>query len=81
MKKIILSIAAFCIFNNAEAQLTSLTVGSVAPDFTLTDLDGVAHTKASFAGKYVLVDMFFYNLWTLSKRFTNHQSILHQIWL
>ena len=40
MKKIILSIAAFCIFNNAEAQLTSLTVGSVAPDFTLTDLDG-----------------------------------------
>ncbi len=59
MKKIILSIAAFCIFNNAEAQLTSLTVGSEAPDFTLTDLDGVVHTKASFAGKYVLVDMFF----------------------
>ncbi len=59
MKKIILSIAAFCLFNSAEAQLNVLNVGDVAPNFTLTDLDGVVHTKADYAGKYLIIDMFF----------------------
>lgn len=60
MKKIILSIAAFCLFNTAEAQLTTLNVGDVAPNFTVTDLHGVVHTKADYAGKYLLVDLFAY---------------------
>ena len=42
MKKILLiAIIALFSFNNAQAQLAD---GSVAPDFTLTDLNGTTHT-------------------------------------
>jgi thiol-disulfide isomerase/thioredoxin len=58
MKKIILSVALFCNVLAVNAQLTSLTVGSVAPDFTGTDLHGNVHTKSMYAGKWLFVDLF-----------------------
>lgn len=59
MKKFTLSLAAFCLFGFANAQLSTLNVGDVAPNFTLTDLDGNVHQKSDYAGKYLLIDMFF----------------------
>lgn len=59
MKKITLSLMAFCLFGFANAQLSGLNVGDVAPNFTLTDLDGNVHQKSDYAGQYLLIDMFF----------------------
>jgi hypothetical protein len=59
MKKILFSIAAFCFFTSANSQLSTLNVGDVAPNFTLTDLEGHVHHKSDYAGKYLLIDMFF----------------------
>ncbi|MDB5237545.1 MAG: bcp [Parcubacteria group bacterium] len=35
--------------------MTKLTTGSVAPDFTLEDQDGVSHSLSQYRGKYALV--------------------------
>ncbi len=58
MKKIILSVALLCNVIATNAQLSSLSVGSVAPDFTGTDLHGGVHTKSMYAGKWLFVDLF-----------------------
>lgn len=60
MKKFTLSLAAFCLFGFTNAQLTTLSVGDVAPDFSVTDLHGDVHTKAEYANKYLIVDLFAY---------------------
>ena len=44
-KKLLIAIVALFTFNNAQAQLPN---GSVAPDFTLTDLDGTSHNLYSY---------------------------------
>jgi thiol-disulfide isomerase/thioredoxin len=60
MKRILLSVSTFCMLSYANAQLTTLNVGDVAPNFTVTDLEGHVHTKADYANKYLLVDLFAY---------------------
>lgn len=49
-------------FTKTEAQLTTLKVGDLAPDFTVTDLHGHTHTLSQYTydGKYVVVDLFAY---------------------
>lgn len=59
MKKIILLLLVLCYLDEVKGQLTNLTVGSIAPDFTVTDLEGKVHTRAEFAGKFLMVDLFF----------------------
>ena len=44
-KKLLIAIVALFTFNNAQAQLPN---GSIAPDFTLTDLDGTSHNLYSY---------------------------------
>jgi len=61
MKKILLiAIVALFSIDNAEAQLPD---GSVAPDFTLTDVHGVTHNLYTYldSGYTVIVD--FYAVW------------------
>jgi hypothetical protein len=52
---LLLAIVVFLSFNNTQAQLPN---GSVAPDFTLTDLNGVSHNLYAYldAGKTVFID-------------------------
>ncbi len=38
--------------------MSTLTVGDIAPDFTLADQDGTSHTLSGYRGKWVL--MYFY---------------------
>lgn len=61
MKRILLS-AALLIFGlqTASAQLTTLSVGDAAPDFTVTDLHGHTHSLADYADKYIVLDLFAY---------------------
>ena len=40
------------------APVASATVGKPAPDFTLTDLDGTAHSLSQYAGKTVVLEWF-----------------------
>jgi hypothetical protein len=56
MKKFILGFALIAGLNSAQAQIAD---GSVAPDFTATDLNGVSHTLSSYlsAGKSVILDI------------------------
>ena len=64
MKRILLSALLFAgITSTSSAQLSNLSVGDVAPDFTLTDIHGGTHTLSSYtgAGKVVLIDFFFRN--------------------
>jgi peroxiredoxin len=56
MKRIIVSLAALavCLMGTiAQAQVVS---GQLAPDFTLTDSNGQAHSLAGFKGKYVVLE-------------------------
>ena len=58
MKKILLiAIVALLSFNNAQAQLPD---GSVAPDFTLTDINGVTHNLYTYLdnGYTVFIDLY-----------------------
>jgi len=54
-KKLLIAIVALFSFNNAQAQLPN---GSVAPDFTLTDLNGTSHNLYSLLddGYTVFID-------------------------
>jgi hypothetical protein len=56
MKKFILGFALIAGLNSAQAQIAD---GSVAPDFTATDLNGVSHTLSTYlnAGKTVILDI------------------------
>lgn len=60
MKKLLLSFAFVGASIASFAQLTSLTVGQTAPNFTVTDLHGDTHTLSDYTGKYVVVDFFAY---------------------
>ena len=61
MKKFLLSIfASAAIFTASNAQLNNLNVGDVAPNFTVTDIHGNAHTLSAYAGKWVVVDLYAY---------------------
>jgi hypothetical protein len=55
MNKIILFILALSLTISANAQLTN---GSVAPDFTVTDINGNSHTLSTYinAGKKVIIE-------------------------
>ncbi len=46
-----------------QAQATNYPAGSTVANFTATDIDGVTHDLAAYAaaGKYVILDFFFYN--------------------
>ncbi len=56
MRKITLLIALFFISFTSQAQIAN---GSVAPDFTVTDINGVTHTLSDYlaAGKTVIMDI------------------------
>ncbi|MFN5984574.1 MAG: redoxin domain-containing protein [Fluviicola sp.] len=60
MKKLLLSLAIAGSSFASIAQLSTLTVGSTAPNFTVTDLHGHSHTLSEYSGKYVVVDFFAY---------------------
>lgn len=57
MKKILLFVLAIITLSNANAQLSD---GTIAPDFTVTDLDGNVHHLYDYlnAGKTVYIDFF-----------------------
>lgn len=60
MKKLLLSLAlGFIASFGLNAQI-SLSVGSTAPNFTVTDIHGQSHTLSDYAGKWVVVDFFAY---------------------
>lgn len=54
----LLALPLFC-----HAQATNYPAGSTVDNFTATDIDGVTHDLAAYAaaGKYVILDFFFYN--------------------
>ena len=56
MKKITLFFALVLLSFQSNAQIAN---GSVAPDFTVTDINGVSHTLSTYlaAGKTVLMDV------------------------
>lgn len=61
MKKLLLLlIVALFTFNNAQAQLPG---GSIAPDFTLTDLDGTSHNLYSYLDNGYTVFLDFSAVW------------------
>jgi peroxiredoxin len=49
---------AACSASATDASTTELTVGQVAPDFTLPDLDGGAVTLSAYRGKTVVLEWF-----------------------
>jgi hypothetical protein len=59
-KKLLIAIVALFTFNNAQAQLPD---GSVAPDFTLTDLDGTSHNLYSLLDDGYTVFIDFSAIW------------------
>jgi peroxiredoxin len=54
MKKLISSIAL--LFTTAALCLAAPKIGEPAPDFTLTDIAGKAHSLADYKGKYVVLE-------------------------
>ncbi len=56
MKKMLLSLLALVSFSTANAQLPD---GVIAPDFTLTDINGTPHNLYNYlaAGKRVYIDV------------------------
>ncbi len=58
MKRLLLTISAFCLISNAKAQLNTLNIGSIAPDFIVEDLEGNQHVKKDYEGKYLLVSLY-----------------------
>ena len=59
-KTLLIAIVALFSFNNAQAQLPD---GSVAPDFTLTDLDGTSHNLYSLLDDGYTVFIDFSAIW------------------
>lgn len=59
-KKLLIAIVALFTFNNAQAQLPG---GSIAPDFTLTDLDSVTHNLYSYLDNGYTVFLDFSAVW------------------
>jgi len=59
-KKLLIAIVALFTFNNAQAQLPN---GSIAPDFTLTDLDSVTHNLYSYLDNGYTVFLDFSAVW------------------
>ncbi len=58
--KLLIAIVALFTFNNAQAQLPN---GSVAPDFTLTDLNGTSHNLYSLLDNGYTVFIDFSAIW------------------
>ncbi|MBI2510563.1 MAG: redoxin domain-containing protein [Opitutae bacterium] len=56
MKRVISFLTAAVALAAAVFAHASLEVGKLAPDFTLTDLNGQTHTLASFKGKTVVLE-------------------------
>ena len=68
MKRRLFAAAALCIpvlalpllstpaWGDATATASGVTTGQAAPDFTLTDTNGVAHNLSDFAGKTVVLE-------------------------
>ena len=79
-KKLLIAIVALFTFNNAQAQMPN---GSMAPDFTLTDLDGTTHQLYDYLDNGYAVFLDFSAVWcgpcwgyhtggTLEDLFENH---------
>lgn len=49
-------LAAAFVLSGCHRKAPSLAVGSQAPDFTLTDVNGTSHSLSSLRGKVVIVD-------------------------
>ena len=56
MKKLLCTAACFFALFTAQAQIPD---GSIAPDFTVTDLNGVTHSLSAYLaqGKTVIIDI------------------------
>ncbi|MFZ1331639.1 MAG: redoxin domain-containing protein, partial [Flavobacteriales bacterium] len=63
MKKALLALSIAALPCLATAQTNNYPNGSTVADFTVTDIDGQEHNLNAYAaaGKYVLLDFFFYN--------------------
>ncbi len=59
MKKLVLSAFVFGVIVASNTTTAQLADGSVAPDFTATDINGVSHTLSNYlnAGKTVIIDV------------------------
>jgi len=59
MKKLVLSAFVFGIIIASNTTNAQLADGTVAPDFTATDINGVSHTLSNYlnAGKTVIIDI------------------------
>lgn len=59
MKKLVLSAFIFGILATNNTSVAQLANGSVAPDFTATDINGVSHTLSNYlnAGKTVIINI------------------------
>ena len=60
MKKLLITIIVLLSFNNAQAQLPN---GSIAPDFTLTDINGTTHTLYNYTDQGYTVFIEFAAIW------------------
>lgn len=58
MKKILsfAFLALSFLFSSAQISYAELKNGQAAPDFKLTDVNGIEHSLASFAGKFVVLE-------------------------
>lgn len=54
MKKIVLTLLAFCL--STLPLLAQVNTSSPAPDFTLTDTNGAEHRLSDFKGKYIVLE-------------------------
>ena len=60
MKKLLIAIIVLLSFNNVQAQLAN---GSIAPDFTLVDLNGTTHTLHDYLDNGYTVFLDFSAVW------------------
>lgn len=77
MKKKILSFFMFCSLLTANAQIPN---GSIAPDFTFTDINGVSHNLYTYlnAGKTVYFD--FSATWCTACWYYHNSHAFEQLW-
>ena len=61
MKRTRVPLLAFLALLLAAPSLLAVQVGEVAPDFTLTDTQGVQHTLSDYRGTVVMLFFFGYS--------------------
>lgn len=53
---VVIALSGLVLSPYAAGQSDRATVGTPAPNFTLTDLDGESHTRAEYEGEYVVLE-------------------------